>query len=354
MKVLLVVPYPEGEAASQRFRVEQWLPELEKQSIKYKMAPFWSRRTWAILYQKGHAWQKALGLAFGFLKRFALVPQLPFYDFVFLHREATPLGPPWFEWLASHIFRKKLLFDFDDAIWLPNTTAGNRAAAKYKNHQKTAAICGWSYKVSCGNRYLQDFARQYNPAAVYLPTCVDTQRFRYQPKQQQAQRLTIGWTGSHSTLPYLKLVEPVLQQLEEQYDFDFLVIADKAPALQLRSLQFIPWRKQTELEDLLQIDIGLMPLPDTAWAKGKCAFKALQYMALGIPAVVSAVGANVVAVPDEEAGYTCATPQEWYARLEQLLRQPELRAALGKQGRLWVEEHYSVQAHRQTFLRLFT
>ncbi|WP_347159765.1 glycosyltransferase family 4 protein [Pontibacter chitinilyticus] len=353
MKVLFVVPYPEGQAASQRFRVEQWLPELEKQGITYKLAPFWSQRAWAILYQRGHTWQKAAGLAVGFLKRLGLLYQLPFYDFVFLHREATPLGPPWFEWFAIHIFRKRIIFDFDDAIWLPNTTDDNKAVAKYKLPQKTAAICSWSYKVSCGNHFLQDFASKYNTAAVYLPTCLNTQALSLKPKQRTA-RLTIGWTGSHSTLPYLKLIEPVLQQLEQHYDFDFLVIADKEPALQLRSLEFISWRKQTELEDLQRINIGVMPLPDTEWAKGKCAFKALQYMALGIPAVVSAVGANLAAVPDGKAGYTCTTSEEWYARLEQLLQQPALRQQFGRQGQLQVEKHYSVQAQLHSFLQLFT
>lgn len=354
MKVLIVVPYPACVAASQRFRVEQWLPLLEERSIKYKVSPFWRQKDWLILYKPGHTLQKVWGFCTGMLRRLLLLPRLHAYDYVFIHREATPLGPPWFEWLVANIFRKKIIYDFDDAIWLPNTTAGNQVAAKYKQHEKVSEICRWSYKVSCGNHYLQEFAKQYNIAAVYLPTCIDTKNYHNQLQQQHTQRVVIGWTGSHATLPYLKLIEPVLQCLEQQYDFDFLVIADKKPALSLRSLKFILWQQQTEIEDLLQINIGLMPLPDTAWAKGKCAFKALQYMALGIPAVVSAVGANVAVVPDGEAGYTCTTQQEWYARLEQLLLYPALRAGMGGEGRAWVEAHYSVQVHRHAFLGLFT
>ncbi|MBF9252056.1 glycosyltransferase [Pontibacter sp. 172403-2] len=354
MKVLFVVPYPAGVAASQRFRVEQWLPVLRQQGIRYKLAPFWNAETWAILYKPGHTLQKAWGLTLGLMRRLLLLLTLPWYDYVFIHREATPLGPPWFEWLAANIFRKKLIYDFDDATWLPNTTAGNQVVAKYKQHGKVSEICRWSYKVSCGNHYLLAFAQQYNTAATYLPTCIDTGNYHNQLKQQHTQRIVIGWTGSHTTLPYLQLIEPVLQRLEQQYDFDFLVIADREPALQLRSLRFILWRQQTEIEDLLQINIGLMPLPDTEWAKGKCAFKALQYMALGIPAVVSAVGANVVVMPDSEAGFTCTTQQEWYARLEQLLLQPTLRAEMGQNGRTWVEAHYSMKAQRGAFLGLFT
>ncbi len=354
MKVLFVVPYPPGQAASQRFRVEQWLPVLEEQHIKYKLVPFWDAATWAILYQPGHTLQKVTGLASGFLRRLLLLPTLRKYAYVFVHREATPLGPPWFEWLAAKVFREKLIYDFDDAIWLANTTSENRHVAKYKQHQKVARICQWSYKVSCGNHFLQKFASKYNPSALYLPTCIDTLTYHNQLKQQHTPRVVIGWTGSHSTLPYLQLLVPVLQKLEQLYDFDFLVIADTKPVLPLRSLKFIPWQQHTEIADLLQINVGVMPLPDTEWAKGKCAFKALQYMALGIPAVVAAVGANTTAVPDGEAGYTCATPKQWFLRLEQLLLHPTLRAEMGENGQKWVNEHYAAQAHAHTFRNLFT
>lgn len=354
MKVLFIVPYPTGKAASQRFRVEQLLPLLQEQGMHYQVAPFWGSKAWEILYKQGYWIQKLFWLFAGFFKRLLNLLQLPFYNYIFIHREATPIGPPWFEWMAAKIFKKRIIFDFDDAIWLSDTSAVNNKADKYKWHSKTRSICRWSYKVSCGNAFLQSFAYSYNKGAVYLPTVIDTKHYHNQLKQQQTERVSLGWTGSHSTLPYLKLIEPVLQRLELKYDFDFIVIADKEPDLQLKSLLFLPWNQQTEIEDLLQFNIGVMPLPDTTWAKGKCAFKALQYMALGIPAVVSAVGANRQAVPSGLAGYTCLTEQEWYERLEELLQKADLRAAMGRAGRLHVQQHYSVQAHKQTFLTLFT
>ena len=353
MKVLFVVPYPPEKAASQRFRVEQFLPYLRSQGVRYKLASFWDAETFAILYTKGRILQKVAGTLKGFLKRLLLLPQLQRYDYVFLHREATPVGPPWFEWMAAKVLRKKLIFDFDDAIWLENTSEENEPAAKYKQHYKVAKICAWSYKVSAGNYYLQHYALQFNSQAVYLPTTVDMGKYN-QLKHQETAQVTIGWTGSHSTLPYLKLLEPVLQRLEQKHTFDFVVIADRAPDLDLRSLRFIPWRAETEVEDLLQFNIGVMPLPETAWAKGKCAFKALQYMALGIPAVVSAIGANMQAVPDGAVGYTCATEQEWYERLEQLLTSSSLRSSMGAAGSAWVAEKYSLAAYQPTFLSLFS
>lgn len=354
MKVLFIVPYPEGKAASQRYRVEQWLPVLQKQKINYRLAPFWDAETYSVLYKPNNTLQKLAGLVKGLFNRARLLFSLRNYSYVFIHREATPVGPPWFEWLAAKLFRAKIIFDFDDAIWLANTTESNNIVANYKWHSKTAQIIQWSYKVSCGNHYLQQYAQKYNAASFYVPTVVDT-NYKYQPlKDQQTPVVTIGWVGSHSTLPYLKLIEPVLQQLELNYSFEFIVIADQKPDIQLKSLRFIPWAENTEVESLLQVNIGVMPLPDTEWAKGKCAFKAIQYMALGIPAIVSAVGANTIVVPNEIAGFTCSGEQEWYERLELLLQDAQLRTRLGRAGKLWVEQTYAVEARKEDFLQLFT
>jgi glycosyltransferase involved in cell wall biosynthesis len=354
MKILFIVPYPVGKAASQRYRVEQWLPVLQEQTINYKLAPFWDLATWDILYKQGYSLQKLFGLVKGMLRRLVLLSRLAPYDYIFIHREATPVGPPWFEWLAAKVFSKKLIFDFDDAIWMPNTTEDNSMASNYKWHHKTAQICKWSYKISAGNHFLQRYALNYNPNAIYLPTVLNTTINYSRIKEQQTERVTIGWIGSHSTLPYLKLIEPVLQQLEQNYSFDFRVVADQKPDLKLKSLKFIVWSEVTEVESLLLFNIGVMPLPDTEWAKGKCAFKALQYMALGIPAVVSKVGANVTAVPDSLAGYSCTTHQEWYEKLELLLQDADLRAKFGRTGKQWVTQAFSMAAHEQTFLELFT
>lgn len=354
MRVLFVVPYPVGRAASQRYRVEQWLPVLQEHGIKYRIIPFWDQSTWPILYKPNHTWLKIRGLVSGFINRLLQLFQLTAYDFVFVHREATPVGPPWFEWMAAKVFRKKIIYDFDDAIWLPNTTAENSWAAKLKWHHKAAAICRWSCKVSCGNDYLRNYALKYNTAAVLLPSVLDTDHRYNKTKEHYTQQVVMGWIGSHSTLPYLQLIEPVLQRLEQKYPFRLLIIADKVPPLRLQSLELKVWQKETEIEDLLKLHIGLMPLPDTEWAKGKCAFKALQYMALGIPAVVSGIGANSQAVVNGTTGYTCTTDEEWYERLEELLLSAEKRIRMGVEGQVWVREQYSLQAHRQNFLTLFS
>jgi glycosyltransferase involved in cell wall biosynthesis len=169
--------------------------------------------------------------------------------------------------------------------------------------------------------------------------------------------LVIGWTGTHSTLKYLLPLVPVLAQLEaEGLAFEFRVISNQPPEFDqpLRSLRFVPWQKATEIPDLLTFHVGLMPLEDDPWAKGKCAFKALQYMALGIPALVSPVGMNTEVVQDDYNGYICRTPDDWHQRLQQLLTDGAHRQALGAAARATIEKRYSVVANTPNFLNLFS
>ncbi|WP_210519740.1 glycosyltransferase family 4 protein [Hymenobacter terricola] len=355
MRILFLVPYPPGRAPSQRFRFEQYLDALTAHSHQYLLVPFLSVATWNILYQPGQAAAKALGILGGFVRRVGLLFSVPAYDFVFIHREAAPIGPPVFEWIIAKVLGKKIIYDFDDAIWLPNTSEANKIAAGVKWHHKVAEICHWAYKNSCGNAYLADYARQFNPRAVVNPTTIDTVHLHNEVRDQAAPgRLVIGWTGTHSTLKYLDQVVPVLAKLEaEGLDFEFRVISNQPPALPLRSLVFLPWRKDTEIADLLGFHVGLMPLEDDPWAKGKCAFKALQYMALGIPALVSPVGMNTEVVQHGQNGFVCATPAEWEASLRQLLLDADLRQHLGAAARATVEERYSVRANTPNFLNLF-
>lgn len=354
-KILFLTPYPHGQAPSQRFRFEQYLGALTAAGHTYELKSFLAPDTWTILYKPGQTLTKSWGIAAGFGRRLALLARVPAFDFVFVHREAAPLGPPVLEWLIANVLRKRIIYDFDDAIWLANTSEANRIVAGLKWHQKVASICHWAYKNSCGNAYLAAYARQFNAHSLVNPTTIDTEHLHNQVRDQAAPgRLVIGWTGTHSTLKYLDQVVPVLAQLEaEGLDFEFRVISNQPPALLLRSLVFVPWRKETEIADLLAFHVGLMPLEDDLWAKGKCAFKALQYMALGIPALVSPVGMNTEVVQSDYNGYVCTTAADWEARLRQLLANPSLRQHLGVAARATVVERYSVRANTSNFLSLF-
>ena len=351
------MPYPVGQAPSQRFRFEQYLGALAAAGHRYRLAPFISAATWAILYRPGHTAAKVGGIVAGFGRRLALLFQVPSYDVVFIHREAAPLGPPLFEWFIARVLGKRVVYDFDDAIWLPAISEANRLAAGLKWHGKVASVCRWAWRTSCGNAYLAAYARQFNPRTVINPTTIDTEHLHNRLRDQAAPgRFVIGWTGTHSTLKYLAQVLPVLRKLEDEgLDFEFRVVSNQPPALApaLRSLVFVPWQKATEIDDLLAFHVGLMPLEDDPWANGKCAFKALQYMALGIPALVSPVGMNTEVVEHGRNGFVCATPAAWEAALRQLLAAPGLRQTLGQAARATVETRYSVRSNTANFLGLF-
>ncbi|MDX2003527.1 MAG: glycosyltransferase [Chitinophagales bacterium] len=353
MRILFIVPYPTGRAPSQRFRFEQYYPLLTEKGYQYEIAPFLSESTWKILYTPGNKLNKALGIMVGFWKRFLLLFGLGKYDWIFIHREASPIGPPIFEWIIAKVLGKKIIYDFDDAIWLPNTSENNRIVADIKWHSKVGSICKWAYKVSCGNDYLCDYARQFNPNVVLNPTTIDTEHHHNKVKQHREGEIPVlGWTGTHSTIQYLDMVVPILQKLESQLNFRFVVISNRKPDIQLASLEYIEWSKATEIEDLLRFDVGIMPLTEDKWAKGKCGFKALQYMALGIPAITSPVGVNTKIVDAGINGFLCDNSQEWEQAINTLLMNPQMRISFGRKAREKIENHFSVRANSSNFLSL--
>ncbi|MDW7695798.1 glycosyltransferase family 4 protein [Flammeovirgaceae bacterium SG7u.111] len=353
MRILILAPYPKGEAPSQRFRFEQYLYLFDEKGIAYDYEPFISEQTWGILHKPGYFVQKALGIVFAFLRRLALLPQLGKYDFVFIHREASHIGPPIFEWLIAKVFRKKIIYDFDDAIWLPNYSEHNARFHWLKFYQKVYSIMKWSYKVSAGNDYLVSKASEYNRSVVCNPTTIDTEHYHNKVNPQAAEKPIIGWTGTLTTAKYLQELVPILGGLEQDFEFEFQMISNEAPKFDLESFKFIPWKKESEIEDLLQFNVGVMPLTDDIWANGKCGFKALQYMALGIPAIVSPVGVNTKIVDDGVNGFICEHPEEWYEKLSKLLASPELRKQMGAEARKKIEDHYSVKSNTSNFLSLF-
>ena len=352
-KILILAPYPHGQVASQRFRFEQYIPYLHKDEYIFKQKSFYSIRTWTILYQNGHIFSKVTGTISGYLKRILHTFQALSYNYILIHREVTPAGPPWFEFIISRIFRKKVIYDFDDAIWLPNTTETNRVISGLKWHDKVKSICRWSCTVSCGNEFLREYSLRFNRNTQLIPTTIDTENYHNRIKNQDSQSVVIGWTGTHSTVKYLKIILPALRKLKRKKEFEFLVICDKDPALDDFAYKFKKWKKSSEITDLLEINIGIMPLTDEEWSKGKCGFKALQFMSLGIPVLVSPVGVNKDIVDHDQNGYHCHTDEDWITNADKLIDDPPLRTKLGMHGRDKVKTQYSTRTNLPRFLALF-
>jgi glycosyltransferase involved in cell wall biosynthesis len=354
MKILFLIPYPIGKSPSQRFRFEQYFSLLISSGHSYQAQSFLSDRGWEIVYAKGKTFSKFMAVVNGFLRRLKSILIASRYDVVFIHREATPVGPPIFEWLVSKVLRKKIIYDFDDAIWLTDKTSEGRLEKFIRYRSKVSAICKWSFRVSCGNDFLCDYARQFNSNVVLNPTTIDTE-YHKTGHATKHDKICIGWTGTHSTMKYLAEVSTALTTIaRENPGIEFILISNDttAPSF-LKGAKMIKWTKDTEIEDLARIDIGIMPLPNDEWAMGKCGFKALQYMALEIPTIVSPVGVNVRIVTNEHNGLVCDTNAEWISALQRLIDDKSLRIKLGRAGRQKVIDNYSVTSNSRNFLELF-
>jgi len=276
------------------------------------------------------------------------------FDVVFIQREACFLGTTYFE----RRFKRsgaKMVYDFDDAIWLMNVSDANKKFGWLKRPTKTAEIIAISDLIIAGNTYLADFARTYNSEILTIPTSVDTERFKKIISSKTKDPICIGWTGSQTTIKHFRLAIPFLTELKKKYGdkIYFKVIGDVAYSNKELGIQGLPWNKDSEIEDLSELDIGIMPLPNDAWSQGKCGFKCIEYMALCIPPVISPVGVNSEIVGDGKNGFIADSTVEWVEKISRLIESPELRREMGEKARQTVIEKYSVLAHRDTYVSLF-
>ncbi len=331
MKILFIVPYP-TEGPSNRFRIEQYLPLLKKEGVCYKLRPFYNRELYFILRKKGNFLKKFFYLAFASLKRLLDVLLSFRYDIVFIHREAFPTKDCVFEWLFRKL-SKKIIFDFDDAVYL-------------KKPVKTDYIVRVSDHVIAGNGFLKNYVSGLNKHSVVIPTSIDTDKYKALNAYRQkiaGNKVIMGWMGSFSTAEYLKDLEDVFRMLLTKYDnLEIRIIGGRFDNIRHERLLNKEWSLDNEISDLQQFDIGIMPMPDDEWAKGKCAFKVIQYMATGVPAVASNVGMNKEVIDDGVNGFLAINKTDWVNKLSLLIESKELRLKLGRAGRSKIEKLYSI------------
>ena len=237
---------------------------------------------------------------------------------------------------------------------MDNYSENNARFHRLKAYWKVKYCIKWAGKVSAGNEFLATYAREYNSKVRIIPTTIDTENHHNSFIDYSLKTLTIGWTGTHTTLRYLLPLLPVFKSISEKYNVQLMVISNENPHFDLVNFKFIQWKKESEIEDLKKISIGLMPLEMDQWSEGKCGFKGLQYMALGIPTVVSPVGVNTKIVEHGINGFLAKDLEEWKAYLEQLILNSELRERIGRNGREKVISEFSVLAIKHNFIQLFT
>lgn len=351
MKVLVLAPYLYDTAPGQRFRIEQWARALEPQGVRCHFAIFESPELKRVLRVRRRFIPKTGELIRCIGRRLRDLDRLlaqERWDVIFLHRELLPVGPPVLERRLARA-GVPIVYDFDDAIFLPDVSDANRRFAWLKWSDKVGAICRMSAQVIVGNPYLEAYARCYTDRVTVIPTTIDTDQYRPQAAAGAQQAVpTIGWSGSLTTIKHLRSIESALRRLHRLRPFRLKVIGDAAFSIDGMPVESVAWSAATELSELSALDIGIMPLPDEPWAWGKCGLKALQYMALGIPTVASPVGVNRQIIRDGVSGCLASSEADWIEQLSTLLADAQLRWRLGQEGRRVVEARYaaSVQAPR--------
>ena len=350
-KLLFVGLHRPDRSPSQRYRFEQFQPYLEAHG--YVVTYFYLIR--AQDDQKFYGAGNYLAKAFILCRSVVLLTLLLFrakrHDLIFVQREAFMLGTVFFERALAK--RAPVVYDFDDAIWLQNVSAGNRTLSFLKDARKTEKLVALSDLVLAGNDYLANYALQFNKAVALVPTVVDTDNYRRLP-QAATERVCIGWSGSFSTIPYFEYALPALRLLKAQYGerIYFKVIGDASYTNEELGIQGVAWSSASEVAELSEIDIGIMPLPNDEWTKGKCALKGLLYMSLGQAAVLSDVGVNGTVVEDGVDGFLVSSTEEWVEKISRLIDDPTLRKQMGERARLTVLERYSVRSEQQHLLSL--
>ena len=355
LDVLFAAVHPPGRVPSQRFRYEQYVDFLAEHGVRTTFAPILRTDDYAALYGERHYASKGLVAARGLGRRWRHRGRLADYDIVFVQREALQLGTAFFERAVSRS-QARLVFDFDDAIWLQNVSDANRRLAWLKNPDKTAELISMADLVIAGNPHLADYASDFSNAVEVVPTTIDTDAYVQDSRPPNGDAVCIGWSGSMTTIQHFDLMIPVFRRLKAQYGeaVRFKVIGDGRYRHDELGIRGQDWSAESEVSDLSDIDIGVMPLPDDEWARGKCGLKGLQYMALGIPTVMSPVGVNTEIIDDGVNGLLAGDEDEWVSKLTSLLESDEQRRDLGREGRDTVEERYSVRSQRERYLSLIT
>jgi len=353
-KVLILCAHRPGRSPSQRYRFEQYLSFLETQSFVFTFSNLLNEKDDVLFYSKGKFLTKLFILLKCTLIRFKDVLRYKRFDIIFIQREAHFLGTSFFEKKAFHS-GAKVIFDFDDSIWLADTSPGNQKWEWIKSPKKFYTNIKHAHAVFAGNNYLLQEALKINLHAILVPTTIDTQLHVPKHHLRHKETLCIGWSGSLSTLKHFELLIPVLKRVKEKYGdkVRFKLMGEKNYVHPELSIESIAWTENSEVTELNSFDIGLMPLKDDAWARGKCGLKGLSYMACEIPVVMSAVGVNKEIVQHGENGLLANSEEEWLEALSLLIENNALRLQLGKAARETVVQHYSVERYKNTYLKAF-
>lgn len=345
-RLLVLCPYPTGVAAGQRLKYEQYLADWETAGWDVTVSPFMSLRLWNIVHKPGHTAGKVAGTLAGMARRWRDLLSLRRYDLVYVFMNVTPIGTALPERLVCAL-AKRLVYDVEDDVLgsVRGQVSVNIVRRWFTIAGKARILLERATTVITASPFMVERYKSINRhgACVMIPPSVDTDQF-VPGTRDPAGTPVIGWTGTFSSEPYLDLLRPMLQKLARRVPFRLRVIGNFDYALPGVDLEVIRWTRENEVADMQAIDIGLYPLPDDEWVRGKAGLKVIQYMAFGIPSVSSAVGTAPLQVSHGETGFLATGEDEWLNLLEMLVRDPALRARVGAAAREEAVRRYSGRA----------
>ncbi|MDZ7372103.1 MAG: glycosyltransferase family 4 protein [candidate division KSB1 bacterium] len=337
---VLFLPQTTPVGASSRARIYAYLPEFEKNGYSFSVHPAASAALDSVFLRRPNLLQKIRWFLAQIFGRLGQIPKLRRYDCVYLHRETLPYFFPFTELLLRR-FAKRLIFDFDDAVFYYPKRA-SRLKQMLMDRNSANRIIAVADRVIVSTPYLAEHAQRFNKQVICIPTGVRFADYK-DVKPQKGGRTVIGWIGSASTQHYIAHIAEPLKRLAQRHDFVFRVVGAHRLNLPEISVEILPWSLEKEVQDIASFTIGVMPLPDDPWTRGKAGYKLIQYMAAGVPAVGSRVGANCDIIEDGVNGFLASTNAEWYEKLERLIVDADLRERFSERGRQTIREKFSIE-----------
>lgn len=344
MRVLVLTPYPYGSTAGPRSSFELWERVLAEADIRLEYAVFETDELHKIIYEPVSVARKGYEMARAYAKFLPKAKAARNYDAVLINREATLIGPAIVErWVSS--FGKPLIYHIDDPLYIPYRSPSNGALSYLKFFGKVSSLCRLSRVVIANSPSHVAYAERYNSNVWEIPSVVDAEKYDgWRPRSGLGGPTCIGWSGSPSTVPNLQVIREPLRDLGERDDVAIRLIGATDFGLPDVRHNGSVWNPATEVNDLRQLDVGLLPVPLTPWTPHKFYLKLVQYMALGIPPVATPLGANSVVIEDGRTGFLAHSVADWSTILKRLVDDADLRGEIGARAAEVARDRYTLQA----------